>query len=223
MTHILAISDQVVNTLYSENVAELVAPVDMLLGCGDLPYSYMEYIVTQVPVRHALFVHGNHDSPEYHNDGRVVKTPGGWQNIDCRVVYVKHADLLVAGLEGSIRYNPRAPYQYTEREMRFRARRLILRLLLNRVWYGRYLDIFIAHSPAYGIHDGTDHAHQGFKVFLSILQRFRPRLFLHGHKHHYGPVSWHTAYVDTEVVNVHPFRLINLTEQHIEYGKLYRR
>jgi hypothetical protein len=62
--------------------------------------------------------------------------------------------LLVAGMEGSIRYHPRAPYQYTQTQMTWRAQRLILQLLFNRVRYGRYLDIFIAHSPPAGIHDG---------------------------------------------------------------------
>ena len=202
---ILAVSDQVVNGIYSSRIRERFSDVEMVLSCGDLPYSYLEYIVSMLNVD-CFFVHGNHDCPEYTADGRTLTAPDGWLNLDGRAVEAK--GLLLAGLEGSMRYRPRAPFQYTESEMVYKVWCLTPALLMNRVLHGRYLDVLITHSPPFGIHDGEDLTHRGFKAFLWLMARFRPRYLLHGHKHIYGPEPSRTRYLDTEVVNVYPFRLV---------------
>ncbi len=212
---ILAMSDEVATVLYTPNLMQLTGTVDMLLGCGDLPYDYMEYIVTQTRVRDAFYVHGNHDRPQRLSSGQTLKEPGGWQNVDRRVVYAREQDLLIAGLEGSIRYVPGERYQYTEPEMVWRAVHLVPRLLMNRVLHGRHLDILIAHAPAEGIHDSPTGAHRGFAAFLRMIQVFEPRLFLHGHQHRYGPDTWHTHYGTTDIINVHPFCIIDLDDEDI--------
>jgi Icc-related predicted phosphoesterase len=79
---------------------------------------------------------------------------------------------------------------------------------MNRMLRGRYLDILITHSPPFGIHDGKDLPHRGFKALLGFMNRFRPRYLLHGHKHTYGTETWRTRYRDTEVINVYPFHVI---------------
>ncbi|MCD4739091.1 MAG: metallophosphoesterase [Anaerolineae bacterium] len=218
---ILAVSDKTVNNLCGPQAQKIIGPVDLLLACGDLSYSYLECLVTMLHTPHAFFVHGNHDAPEKLKNGRLLSAPGGWQNVDQQVVSVPHNNLLIAGLEGSICYRPGALYQYTQQQMRWRAYRLILPLLWNRVRYGRYVDIFIAHSPAAGIHAGTDGAHQGFEIFLTLLRHFRPRLFLHGHQHRYGLAAWQTQYAQTEIVNIYPFRIIELYPDKIVYDRCY--
>lgn len=202
---ILAVSDLVAKGVYSANICERFGDVDMVLSCGDLPYSYLEYIVTMLNVP-CFFVHGNHDRPEYTANGRTLTKPGGWVNLDGRTVEAR--GILLAGLEGSIRYKPQAPFQYTESEMIYKVWRLTPALLMNRVRHGRYLDIIIAHSPPFGIHDGEDWPHRGFKAFLGLMARFRPRYLLHGHKHIYGPEPSRTRYLDTEVINVYPARVV---------------
>jgi len=202
---ILAVSDQVVETIYSSRIRERFGDVDMVLACGDLPYSYLEYIVSMLNVP-CFFVHGNHDQPEYLADGRTLTRPSGWINLDERTVNVK--ETLLGGLEGSMRYKPNAPFQYTESEMAYKAWWLAPSLLMNRVLYGRYLDILITHAPPFGIHDGEDWPHRGFKTLLRLMARFRPRYLFHGHKHAYGPEPWRTRYLDTEIINVYPFRVI---------------
>lgn len=221
MIRILAISDEITQTLHQANLTDMLGPIDVLLACGDLPYSYMEFIATQCNTRHAYYVHGNHDTPENLHGGRVLREPGGWENVDRRTVTVDGGALIVAGLEGCIRYK-RGPYQYTDREMWLRARRLVINMLLNRVRYGRYLDVLIAHSPARGIHDDEQGAHRGFAVLRSIVERFRPRLFLHGHNHHYGPSQWQTQHADTLVINVHPFRLVEMDDDDVCFHPLCR-
>ena len=73
---LLAVSDLVVEGIYSSRIRERFGDVDMVLSCGDLPYSYLEYIVSMLNVP-CFFVHGNHDHPEYMSDGRVLTRPGG--------------------------------------------------------------------------------------------------------------------------------------------------
>jgi len=202
---ILAVSDRVVDAVYGEGIQRRFHDVDLVISCGDLPYSYLEYIVTMLDVP-GFYVHGNHDGPEYVSSGVVLTRPGGWIDLDGRSVAEK--DLLLAGLEGSIRYKPDAAYQYSEQQMAWKAWRMIPALLMNRLQYGRYLDILVTHSPPRGIHDGDDLAHRGFQTFLSFMELFKPRFLFHGHKHAYGTEPIQTPYMETEVINICPYRVI---------------
>jgi len=56
---ILAISDIVVPQLYTEQIPERFLDVDLVLSCGDLPYEYLEYIVTRLG-KPLFYVRGNH-------------------------------------------------------------------------------------------------------------------------------------------------------------------
>jgi Icc-related predicted phosphoesterase len=204
---ILCIGDQVVPVIYTTRARERFSDVDLVLSCGDLPYYYLDFVASTLNVP-CFYVHGNHDQPEHRSDGSIVGEPAGWTNLDRRTVEAK--GLLVGGLEGCLRYKPGARYHYSEAEMTFRVWQMIPALLYNRARYGRHLDILIAHAPPFGIHDGRDRPHRGFEVFLWFMKRFRPRYLLHGHKHIYGRETWQSRYHETQVVNVHPFRVIEL-------------
>jgi Icc-related predicted phosphoesterase len=155
-------------------------------------------------------VHGNHDPlVEYSSTGGTKTAPDGGDNIDMRCVQV--SGLLVAGLEGCIRYRPDGNHQYTQSEMSFRAMSLLPDLLWNRMRHGRWLDMLIAHSPPLGIHDMPTAAHTGFRAFVSLLRAFTPRYMLHGHRHkNYGAGPTETLYGKTRVLNVHPYRVIEI-------------
>ena len=202
---ILAVSDRVVETIYSPRIRERYGDVDLVLACGDLPYSYLEYIVAMLNVP-CLFVHGNHDQPEYLSNGCTLTQPGGWIDVDGRVAQVK--GLLVGGLEGAVGHKPRAPYLYSQHEMTYKVWRMAPALLMNALLHGRHLDILITHSPPFGIHDGEDLTHQGFKAFLGLMARFRPRYLIHGHIHRHALEPWSTLCGETEVINVYPARVI---------------
>jgi Icc-related predicted phosphoesterase len=206
---ILAVSDQIVKSIYSATIREQFSDVDLVLSCGDLPYSYLEFIASSLNAP-CFFVHGNHDKPEHMENGRTLTKPGGWVDLDTRTALSK--GIILAGLEGSNRYTPtgmrHGDYQYTESEMALRAWRMIPALLMSRARYGRYLDILITHAPPFGIHDDQDMCHRGFRVLLWIMKRFRPRYLLHGHKHVYKPESRRTRYLNTEVVNVYRYRVV---------------
>ena len=207
---ILAVSDKIVPTIHSTRIRGRFGDVGIVLGCGDLSYTYMEFIATMLSVP-CFYVHGNHDHPVYMSDQRVLNEPGGWINLDGRTIKAK--GLILGGLEGSMRYRPDAPYQYTERAMTLKVWRMALSMLVHRLFDGRYLDILITHAPPLGIHDGDDLCHQGFRTYLQFMRRFRPRYLLHGHQHTYANETWQTRYLDTQVINVYPSRVI-------EWGKL---
>jgi Icc-related predicted phosphoesterase len=209
---IMAVSDRIVEHLYSSDVQSRHGQVDLLIGCGDLPFYYLEFLISALDAR-MVYVRGNHDiGPQYTADGRVLTEVPGGLDVHRRVVEVN--GLLIAGLEGSIRYRPRAPYMYSEQEMRWNAWNLIPRLMMNKIRHGRALDILVTHSPPAGIHDLRDPAHRGFGVLRSLIRRFRPRYLLHGHIHVYrNDVPKVTKFLDTTVINVYPYRVF-------EYGDL---
>lgn len=212
---ILALSDQVVEQVYSPRVRDLFGDVGLVVGCGDLPDYYLEYVVSMlnVPFFH---VPGNHDLPpsvadwEGPSAGQLPRECGC---LDGRVV--REQGLLLAGLGGSVRYRPDGAYQYTQAEMGRRVLAMTPRLWLNRARYGRAVDILITHAPPKGIHDGTDPAHVGFVAFRRFIARFRPRYLLHGHSHVWRRDTVVTTQVGaTTVLNVCPYRVVEVAAAH---------
>lgn len=166
---ILAISDVPSKALWDYCTREKLAGVDIILSCGDLPKKYLEYLTnfTAAPI---LYVHGNHDG-SYKGD-----EPGGCICVDGEVYIWK--GLRIMGLGGCIRYNREDTYQYTEKEMRRRARKL---------WFKAHrvggIDLLLTHAPAKGLNDGGDKAHMGFETFNGLLEDYQPKWFVHGHVH----------------------------------------
>ena len=204
---ILAVSDRVEDSLYHGQVREKYPNLDLLVGCGDLPFYYLDFLTSAIDAP-MVYVRGNHDrGPQLGADGRQWKEVRGAIDIHGKVIVRR--GLILAGLEGSMRYKPNAPYMYSESEMRMQIAQLVPRLLWNRQRFGRALDVLVTHSPPYGIHDRPDLPHTGFKVFLSFLRMFRPRYHLHGHIHLYrSDTPRVTQFEDTTVINVYPTYLL---------------
>ena len=209
---VLSLSDQVVEFIYSPSVTERFASVDLVLGCGDLPYYYLEYLV-DVLGKPVFFVRGNH-APlvEYSKDGDARAAPWGALDLHRRVVNFQ--GLLLAGFEGSLRYR-KGPFMYTQADMWSLVFGMLPRLLANWVRYGRALDVLVTHAPPWGVQDEPDLAHRGFKAFRWLLRVFRPRYHFHGHIHVYArqtPVL--TRFHHTLVINTYGYRE---TELHIPH------
>lgn len=205
----LTVSDEVVPHIYSLNVKERFGSVECALACGDLPYYYLEFIVTMLDVP-CFYIHGNHDGVEYTDGGEEISEPRGCVSLEGRSVC--HDGLILAGLGGSIRYNNDSGAQYTETEMMFRVWRMTPRLLFNRRRYGRYLDILLTHAPPLDIHNGPDRPHRGFQAFLHFMDRFTPSYLIHGHIHRsYGfSAVTETRYRQTMVLNTAGYRLLSI-------------
>lgn len=204
---ILAVSDEVVERLYTLSNSGHFRDVELIVGCGDLPYPYLENLVTLLNVP-LLYVPGNHD-PLY-NPNQTLSYVEGGSNVDLKLVRFKK--FLVGGFGGCIRYRPDGTNQYSQLEAYTRAIRLLPRLLLNRIRYGRALDILITHSPPFGIHDEDTPAHRGLKSLNWLLRVAQPRYHFHGHTHfqrrNLSPSE--TTNGLTKIMNVFPYKAIEV-------------
>jgi len=204
---ILAVSDQVVDRVYSLAADGHFSDVDFILGCGDLPYTYLEYLLTIIN-KPLYYVPGNHD-PAYNPVSPHAQVEGGC-NLDRRTRLVK--GWLVGGLGGSILYQPDGVNQYSQARAMSRARSMLLGLLWNRLRYGRALDILISHSPPFGIHDEETQAHTGLRALNMLLRAARPRFHFHGHTHFYRQnlAASESQSGPTRIMNVYPYKVIEI-------------
>jgi len=209
---VLTVSDVVVESLNSAALTQIARGVDLALSCGDLPADYLEYIVSMLNVP-LFYVMGNHGG-----DGGARVFPEGCENIDGRAVEFK--GLLMAGLEGSLRYNNRPNFQYTENEMRAKIAALTPALVLNRARYGRYLDILVTHAPPHKIHDGEDLAHRGFQSLVWLIETYRPRYHFHGHVHVYdNRAETSTVRGATTIINTYGYKILDLPVAPLKRSK----
>lgn len=196
---ILAVADIPDRLLYDNfNPDRWRSQVDLILACGDLDGSYLDFLVSVLNVP-LYYVAGNHDTA-FRED-----PPAGCENLDGRVVTV--GGLRIAGIAGSMQYNAGSDeYQYTEQQMKWRMRRLCY-----KAWRAGGVDIVISHAAplhcpvftkcptpvgvgrqcAHGeipghlgvCIDASDRCHMGFASFRDFILRFHPRFWLHGHNH----------------------------------------
>ena len=202
---ILAVSDVELNNIYSPTITERFKDADLIIACGDLPYYYMEFMISMLD-RTLYYVRGNH-APRQFEEGVGGPRTNPWGGIDLhRRVKRDPSGLLLAGIEGSVRYN-KGRYQYSQSQMWWMVFLMVPRLLLNRLLYGRALDIFVSHAPPWKIHDETDLPHQGIKAFRWLIDVFQPAYHLHGHIHVYhSNTITETQVKRTKVINAYGFR-----------------
>ena len=167
--------------------------VDLVLAAGDLPWDYLESLVSLLAAP-AAYVPGNHDPSGAGPRGLVdldghVRTIGG---------------LRVAGLGGCVRYNE-GPHQYTQSEYDRRAG-----ALLKEARDAEPVDVLLTHAPPLGLGDETDPAHLGISALYGVLETLRPSWHLHGHIHPYGMHKPDRQLGSTTIRNVIPWQLIDI-------------
>lgn len=219
---ILCVSDQIDPLVYSPNIRERYKDCELVISAGDLPMEYLDFIVSSLN-KPLLFVFGNHNLEEfrlYHRTGALASTgthlplkplPPEACHGTTYVGFKVHREgnLLVAGVSGSIRYNAGLS-QYTERQMLFKLLRMLPRLLVNKLKYGRFVDIFLTHAPPEGIHDKEDPCHRGFRCYLWFMRTFKPRFMVHGHIHLYDMQDVRVSrYFDTTVINAYSHHILD--------------
>ena len=165
---ILFISDEECPSLWDYYRPEKLDGIDLIISCGDLKSSYLQFLVTMAKCP-LLFVAGNHDT-HYDQD-----PPNGCDCIDDAIV--DYNGVRIMGLGGCRRYHP-GNYQYTERQMRQRIRKLRFPL-----WRCKGVDIVVTHAPPEGLGDGEDPAHHGFAALREFLDKYHPSYLVHGHVH----------------------------------------
>ncbi len=185
---ILAIADEESAYLWDYFEKSKLEDIDLIISCGDLKPEYLSFLVTfsHAPV---VYVHGNHD------EKYDITPPEGCICIDDRIFV--YEGIRILGLGGSMEYTS-GIYQFTEKAMKKRVRKLHRQLQRNNGF-----DILVTHAPAYGLNDGEDLPHRGFQVFNTLLDKYSPKYFLHGHVHmRYGrKYVRYDTYHDTTVIN----------------------
>ena len=194
---ILSISDMVVPELSEQYDARQFDGVELVLSCGDLPPEYLASIREHLDVP-LFYVRGNHDI-RYQNS-----PPVGCLDIHQRWITFK--GLRIMGLEGSRWYNG-GPIQYRDYQMR----QMIWRMTPG-LWFKGGVDMVITHAPPRHIHDAEDRCHRGFDSFLKLINRFKPRYFIHGHIHAYitDPSQRVTLVGNTHVINTFAYHLLEV-------------
>lgn len=201
---ILCISDRVEKFLYGPGLNLYAGDAEAVISCGDLPFAYLEYIVTflGVPVYYVL---GNHDPGP---NGKEY--PGGCTPLDGEILDI--GGVTVAGLSGSMLYSY-GPNQYSERQMCRKAWSLSAKIWRRKLFGKTKPDVFVTHSPPLGLGDRKDPAHVGFESFLGLIDRHEPDLWLHGHVHLYGPKDKSrdkSERGETKIQNVYGHRIIDI-------------
>ncbi len=193
---ILVLADQKSKTLYDYYEPDKLKGVELVISCGDLEPGYLDFFATlcHAPV---LYVRGNHD------DTYEYQPPEGCICIEDDI-YV-HEGIRIMGLGGSMEYIPGAANQYSERMMEKRIWKMAWKL-----WRNKGFDILVTHAPAYHVNDLEDRPHRGFACFRSLMEKYRPKLFVHGHVHaNYGTsFKRRDYYGQTLVVNAYEYHMI---------------
>jgi len=202
---ILVLADHESKYLWDFYEKEKLENIDLILSAGDLNASYLSFLTTlsNVPV---LYVHGNHD------DKYETKPPEGCICIENQIYEFQGVRIL--GLGGSMRYKP-GKNQYTEKEMQARVRRLWYQLRKKKGF-----DILLTHAPACEINDGEDLAHHGFQVFRMLMDKYKPKFFVHGHVHmSYGRQhKRYDKYGDTHIINAYERCIFDFEEEDVEHN-----
>ena len=169
--------------------------IDLILTAGDLKAEFLSFLATyaKVPI---LYVHGNHDA------SYETKPPEGCICIEDKIY--KYNGIRILGLGGSIRYK-NGPHQYTQFEMKSRVAKL-----KPKIFFNRGFDILLTHAPAYHIYDGDDKVHEGFEAFVSLIDKYSPKFFVHGHIHmNYGMNNKRERnYKETRIINAYDHYII---------------
>ena len=188
---ILVIADITAGRLYDYYTPGKLKDIDLIISCGDLKKEYLEFLVTMARCP-LIYVRGNHDV------SLIKDPPEGCICIEDNIC--EYMGLRFLGLGGSMRYNDSNGDQYSESQMKRRINRLFFRIKRYKGF-----DVLVTHAPAKGLGDLDDKAHNGFQCFVGLLDKYRPKLHVHGHIHmNYGAkIKRKMEYNDTTIINAY--------------------
>lgn len=240
---ILCVSDYVDPLIYNQNVKNAFSDIDLILCAGDLPMDYVDFIVSMFnkPTYFVFGNHNLKEFKYYHKSGQsapvrynqenkndhekkdsLIHGHGaeylGFKTVRDHRFKIKDESsgrmtpLLLAGASGSLKYNT-GMAQYTDFQMKMKLLALVPKLLVNKLLYGRYLDIFMTHATPRHIHDHEDPCHKGFECYNWFLKKFKPTYMVHGHIHLYDMREERQGkYYDSNVVNAYAHCIIELED-----------
>ena len=131
--------------------------IELVVSLGDVPAEFLDLVLLKKGSVPYYGVNGNEDN----------RTVPSYANIHLKVR--KATGVRIGGFEGSMKATQKSRHTYSERKVARKLKRF------------PSVDLFIAHNPMAGVHDGNDPVHRGFEAFRHYVERHQPRLFLHGH------------------------------------------
>jgi hypothetical protein len=167
---ILAASDEDDRALDHAANRDGLGRIDLVVGCGDLSPEYLAFLADAFSAPF-LYVLGNHDRG------------GPWPALD-------RLPTTTAGLDGRTMPGvtvlalpwPAPRSGITKRDEGAAWRQVLSMVGFRLFWPGSTSWLVVSHAPPRGAGDTPDDAyHVGFRAYRMVLDRLRPRLWLHGH------------------------------------------
>jgi uncharacterized protein len=167
---ILAASDEHDPALDHAANRDSLGRIDLVIGCGDLSPEYLSFLgdAFQVPL---IYVRGNHDHG------------GSWpalQRLPVEAGGIDDETLPGASLLGLAW--PGVRRGIAKRDETTAWRQVMDDVGLRLLWPGSAAWLVFSHAPPRDAGDTPDDPyHVGFAAYRAVLNRLRPRLWLHGH------------------------------------------
>ena len=196
---ILAASDEQDPALDHARNRDALGPIDLVVGCGDLAPEYLAFLGDAFPAP-LVYVRGNHD----HGGPwpALDRLPGASLGIDNRTL---------GGVSLLALPWPVNRHQVGKRDEGEAWRQVIASLGVRLLWPGSNPWLVLSHAPPRGAGDTPDDPyHVGFAAYRTVLDRIRPRLWLHGHTTRASAPEQLVNHGRTTLVNVTGSALVEL-------------
>lgn len=195
---LLAVSDETERALEHEVNRGTIAPVDAILGAGDLVPDYLSFLADAFSAP-LLYVRGNHDRGGGWEQGRHLLP----RSLDGTVEQV--GGITVAGMSWPSGFEGRAVRDDLG------AWRQAIGVLRRARLPGPVPRLIISHVPPRGLGDApADPYHAGFAAYRWLCAMLRPVLWLHGHTTLAAASHWRATWQGTTLINVTGAALIEI-------------
>lgn len=211
---ILAVSDEELIEGHEAVIGdEIDDEIDLLVNCGDLSPSYLEYLINRFFPKQSLMVYGNHDSVFFNGNDE----PSSGYNLTYQGVYVLEEDttsvlsqyenpISIAGFSGAMAYGER-PFFFDEND----AKKFVKKMKRKNFFNNFNIDIMMSHTPPQIDNkiESVDFFHSPSDELGKLLDFFSPKIWFYGHIH----PRYTNSQLDFEIDGMHlincvPYKII---------------
>jgi Icc-related predicted phosphoesterase len=208
---LLAVSDERAPSLDNSHNRDELAPLDAIVGAGDLEPDYLDFLAEafRVPL---LYVRGNHDRGAGWRQGAEL-LPRPLEDRFERIAGIDFVGLSWPGpSEGRAELDEGSAWWQS------------VGAVTRSLWRRTRPAIVISHVPPRGLGDAHgDPFHRGFAAYHWLCRTLQPQLWLHGHTTIAAATDWQTTWGGTTLVNVTGGVLIELVPAAADRGSTIAR